>query len=157
MDSFKQISLLGLRLSLGWLMFYAGITKILNPEWSAEGFLKSANTFPDFYAWFAKPEILPYTNFLNEWGLTVVGALLVLGLGVRIASIIGIFLMALYYFPSLDFPYIGQSYIVDSHIIYIFGFLALIAYSSDQILSLGRRIIALPMLKNMPFLKGILE
>lgn len=49
MTQFQKISLFLLRISIGWLMFYAGITKVLNPEWSAAGYLKGAKTFVVFY------------------------------------------------------------------------------------------------------------
>lgn len=45
----EPISLLLLRATLGWLFFYAGLTKVLNPAWSAAGYLNGAKTLPDFY------------------------------------------------------------------------------------------------------------
>jgi thiosulfate dehydrogenase (quinone) large subunit len=123
-----------LRVSLGWLMFYAGITKVLNPEWSAGGYLRSAKTFSGLYQWFAQPEILPTINFLNEWGLTLLGVALILGVGVRLASAPGALLMILYYVPILEFPYIStHSYIVDEHIIYASVFLLLGALGAGRV------------------------
>ncbi len=118
MTKFQKISLFLLRISLGWLMFYAGITKVLNPSWSAAGYLNSAKTFHSLFAWFASPNILPVTNFLNQWGLTLLGASLILGIFVRFSSALGMALMFLYYLPILDFPIAGRSYIIDEHIIY---------------------------------------
>ena len=126
------------RISLGWLFFYAGITKILDPNWSAQGFLGSAKTFPDLYAWFASPANINWVNFLNEWGLTLIGVALILGVFTKWASIAGILMMLLYYFPGLDFPYIDHGFIVDQHIIYIFLF-ALIA-STKQTFALDNRL-----------------
>ena len=68
MNTFQKISLFLLRVSMGWFIFYAGITKVLNPEWSAAGYLKGAKTFVSFYEWLLQPNILPSINFLNEWG-----------------------------------------------------------------------------------------
>lgn len=122
-----KLSLLGLRVSLGWLFLYAGVTKILNPEWTAAGFLKGAQTFPDLYAWFAAAENIAWVNLLNEWGLTLIGISLIFGLWVRWSALFGIVIMALYYLPGLNFPYVGEhSLLVDEHIIYIFAFLTLI-------------------------------
>lgn len=120
MTQAQKISLFLLRITIGWLMFYAGITKVLNPEWSAAGYLSNAKTFSSFFQWFADPAILPYTNFINEWGLTLLGVSLILGVFVRLSSIFGIALMLLYYFPVLEFPYIpgAHAFIVDEHIIY---------------------------------------
>jgi len=104
---------------MGWLMFYAGITKILNPTWSAAGYLKGAKTFTGFYQWLLSPDILPTINFVNEWGLALLGVSLIFGVFVRLSSVLGAVLMLLYYFVILDFPHPNAfSYIVDEHVIY---------------------------------------
>jgi len=115
-----------LRLVTGWLMFYAGITKILDPNWSAVGYLKGARTFAGFYQWLAQPGLIGVVNFMNEWGLTILGVSLILGIGVRLSSILGAILMLLYYFPVADFPFVEHGFIVDDHIIYaaVLAFLA---------------------------------
>jgi len=100
-------------------MFYAGITKILNPTWSAAGYLKGAKTFTGFYQWLLSPDILPTINFVNEWGLALLGVSLIFGVFVRLSSVLGAVLMLLYYFVILDFPHPNAfSYIVDEHVIY---------------------------------------
>ena len=109
-----------LRISLGILMFYAGITKLMNPNWSAAGYLRSAKTFGSFYQSLTGPAVIPVVNFINEWGLTLLGISLILGIGVRLSSLLGSAMLLLYYLPILHFPYVGdRSYIVDEHIIYI--------------------------------------
>ena len=114
-----KISLALLRISMGWLMLYAGITKIIDSEWSAQGFLRGAKTFPDLYKWFLLPQNLPWVDFANEWGLTLLGISLITGALVRYSSPLGAILMLLYYFAGLDFPYPNEhSLIVDEHIIY---------------------------------------
>ena len=120
MTFLQKFTLILLRLSLGWMMFWAGITKILDPSWSAAGYLTTAKTFPGFFAWLTQPDILPVVNLVNEWGLTLLGISLILGLGVRLSSILGSILMLLYYLPIVQFPYPNpHSYIVDEHVIYI--------------------------------------
>lgn len=121
MTRFQKISLFLLRISVGWMFFYAGITKVLNPNWSAVGYLKGAKTLTGFYQWLIQPNILPTINFLNEWGLTLLGISLILGVFVRLGSLLGAALMFLYYLPILDFPYPNpHSFLVDEHIIYAF-------------------------------------
>lgn len=125
----KRIATIFIQISVGWLMFYAGVTKILNPAWSAEGYLKGAKTFSKFYTSLASPSMLPITNFINEWGLTIIGVALLTGIMVRWASIGGAALMILYYLPILEFPKVGEhGYIVDEHIVYIGVFLMLIGF-----------------------------
>lgn len=114
------------RVGLGWLIFYAGLIKVLDPKWSAKEYLMAAKTFPEFYRSLALDNIIAITNFLNEWGLILIGTSLMLGLFVRISTIFGALLMLLYYFPILNFPYAGKFYyIVDDHIIYALAFLTL--------------------------------
>lgn len=109
-----------LRLALGWLMFYAGITKVLQAGWSAESYLRGAKTLPELFLWFAQPGVLPIINFVNEWGLTLLGVSLILGVFVRLSSVLGAILMLLYYLPIAQFPIVGErSYIVDEHVMYI--------------------------------------
>ena len=126
-----------LRVALGWVMLYAGITKVLNPHWSAAGYLKGAQTWHGLYAWFGQPALLPVVNFLNEWGLTLLGVSLILGVFVRLGSVLGAILMLLYYFPVLDFPMVGeQGYIVDEHIVYMLVLLWLAAVRAGRVCGL---------------------
>lgn len=132
MSNFQKLSLLFLRLALGWLFFYAGITKVLDPNWSAASYLKAAKTFTPLYQWFSSPENINWVNFLNEWGLTLVGLSLIFGLFLRIGAASGILIMLLYYIPILNFPYVGKgttSFLVDQHFIFILVLLLLIAFT----------------------------
>jgi thiosulfate dehydrogenase [quinone] large subunit len=139
MTQFQKISLFFLRVATGWMMLYAGITKIINPAWSAEGYLKGAKTFTGFYQWLAGPGILPAVNFVNEWGLTLLGVSLILGIGVRLSSVLGAVLMLLYYFPVLDFPYPNpHSYLVDEHIIYTLVLLLLASFRAGRVWGLEK-------------------
>lgn len=129
----KRVSLFLLRMALGWLFFYAGITKVLDPNWTSLGYLKGANTFSSFYGWLASPDILPIVDLLNEWGLTLIGLTLILGIWVRFSAVLGILMMVLYYFPTLDFPYPNShSFIVDDHLIYVAGLLVLVYFRAGD-------------------------
>ncbi|MDP4001432.1 MAG: DoxX family protein [bacterium] len=133
MNKLKRISLFVLRSGLGWVFFCAGITKVLNPAWSAEKFLQGAKTFPELFNWFASPGMLPITNFMNEWGLTLLGVSLILGIFVRWSAPLGVLLMALYYLPVLQFPYPNaNSFIVDEHIIYIAVLIVLVVFRTGN-------------------------
>src|SRR3989344_6784139 len=108
-----------IRIAMGWFMFYAGVTKIIDPQWSAVGYAKSAKTLTSMYNFFASPGQIDWVNFVNKWGLTLIGLSLILGIGVRLSSSLGAVLMMFYYIPALNFPYAGDhGYIVDEHIIY---------------------------------------
>lgn len=128
------MSLFFLRVALGWMYLYAGASKIMDPAWSAEGYLKSAKTFPSLYQWFASPGVLPVINLLNEWGLFLVGAFLLLGIFTRQMAMLAMGLMALYYLPILQFPYVGKNFfLVDDHIIFIAALYVLISHRAGRI------------------------
>lgn len=128
-----------LRISLGWFFFYTGITKVLNPNWSATGYLNSAKTFPELYSWLAGAQNIGWVNLLNEWGLTLVGVALILGIFVRWASWGGILLMAMYYLPALQFPYAGTTgFLVDNHVIFSLVFLLFFFSKAGQFWGLDR-------------------
>lgn len=137
-DNCIGVSVFLLRVSLGCLFFYAGLSKILDPEWTAAGFLTASKTFPSFYGWFASATNIVWVDFLNQWGLFLVGLALIFGLFTRIASFSAIFLMLLYYFPGLDFPYVDHGYLIDDHIIYIFSLLLLISLRGGQYYGLDK-------------------
>ncbi len=143
---------------MGWMFFYAGITKVLNPEWSAGGFLNNAKTFAGFYKLLASPGMLTITNFINEWGLTLLGVSLFFGIGIRWSSKLGALLMILYYLPNLDFPYPNEhAYIVDEHIIYIAALLLVGSLASSQVLSLGKWLGNLPACSRYPWLRKLIS
>jgi thiosulfate dehydrogenase [quinone] large subunit len=126
----QKLIIFVLRISIGWVFFYAGITKLLNPSWTAAGYLASAKTFSGFYQWLASPDLIAVVNSLNEWGLILIGTCLILGIFVRLASVFGSLIMLLYYFPILIFPKVGtNAFIIDEHIIYI---LVLLLLASKQ-------------------------
>ena len=114
-----------LRVLLGWLFFYAGVTKILDASWTATGFLESAKTFSGFYSFLAHPLLIGLVNVANEWGLTLIGLALIFGFWVRIASLLGIIMMILYYFAANNLPLVANGFLVDQHIIYAAALLVL--------------------------------
>ena len=41
----KHSALLLLRLGIGWYFLYAGVTKLIDPAWTAGGYIKGAQGF----------------------------------------------------------------------------------------------------------------
>lgn len=126
-DAFAQGSCQGiapfaallLRLTLGLLFFFAGWFKLIADDWSAAGYLQNA-TGP-FASWFQSLSGNGFVDFLNMWGLTLVGIALILGFLVRTASFFGIIMMTLYYLA--DFVGNTAHGLIDEHIVYIVAFL----------------------------------
>ncbi len=157
MSKWEKLSLLILRLSIGWVYLYAGITKVLDSEWTAAGYLKAAKTFPELYAWFASGANIEWVNFLNQWGLTLIGAALILGVAVRFASYGGVLITLLYYFPVLVFPKVSaHAYIIDDHIIYALVFLVLAAFGAGRVWGLDSWVESGKLVHRFPWLLKLL-
>lgn len=140
MEKYQKALLAILRITIGWLFFHAGIVKVLNANWSAGGFLNNAKNFEGFFHWLASPALLPVTNFVNEWALTLLGVSLILGLFVRVSAPLGALLMLFYYLP-LDFPKPDMnSYIVDEHIVYALVLLYLAAANAGKFWGLDDKV-----------------
>jgi len=92
-------SLVILRVAIGWHFLYEGIIKIMNPNWSSIGSLMdSKGLFAGlFHSIAGNPALLNIMDFINMWGLILIGAGLIVGLFTRIASIAGMVLLAFYY------------------------------------------------------------
>jgi thiosulfate dehydrogenase [quinone] large subunit len=87
-----------LRVAVGVLFFLAGFAKM--SDWSAAGYL--ANATGPLSGWFQSLAGNPTVDFLNVWGLTLIGVALIIGLMVRPASFFGAILMVLYYLSDLE-------------------------------------------------------
>ncbi len=139
MSTYQKVSLFLLRLSAGALFFYAGITKVFDSSWTAAGYIGQTKHFVPFFQWVASPSMIGITNFVNEWGLTILGVSLIIGLFVRYTAWIGIVLMALYYLV-LPFPMPNtHALVVDEHIIYICALLVLAAYNAGSVWGLDAK------------------
>lgn len=120
------------------MFFYAGITKVLDPSWTAKGYISGAKLLPEFYSYLLKPDILPLVDLANKWGLTLIGVALIIGFFSRVSAILGAVLMLLYYLPILDFPHPNaHAYIVDEHVVYIFALLVLASLNSGKVWGIG--------------------
>ena len=108
----QKILLVALRLAIGWHFLYEGLVKLVNPNWTSAGYLlDSAGFLKSFYFNLAaNPGTLKVVDFLNIWGLILIGLGLILGAFTRVAIISGIVLMAFYYLSHP--PFVGLKYAV---------------------------------------------
>jgi len=98
-----------LRILIGWHFLYEGIVKLLSPAWTAEYYLLGSNwIFAGLFHWMASsPYVLAVVDFLNVWGLILIGLSLFIGLFVRWSSIFGAVLL-LFYFLAYP-PILGHT------------------------------------------------
>jgi uncharacterized membrane protein YphA (DoxX/SURF4 family) len=116
----QSIFLVLLRILIGWHLLYEGIAKLLIPEWSAEAYLLNSRwVFAPVFHWMASTEgILATVDFLNIWGLIIIGFLLIPGLFTRYFAIGGMVLLGLYYIANP--PFIGTDFGIPREGHYLF-------------------------------------
>ncbi|OGG37551.1 hypothetical protein A2110_02360 [Candidatus Jorgensenbacteria bacterium GWA1_54_12] len=136
----ETLTVLLLRFGMGWVMLYSGISKIVNPYWTAAPYLESAHHMQRFFLWLASPENIVWVDFINKWGVLLIGIALIIGFAVRYASWFGILAMLLYYLPALEFPYValGKWFLVSEHIIFALVFFELIGTRAGEVWGVDR-------------------
>src|SRR3954467_14916533 len=102
LSSAAMVAITVLRVLVGWHFLYEGIAKLTSPSWSAVGYLKvSRGPFSGVFKYLAShPNLLANADLVTMWGLTIVGALLILGLFTRLASLAGIGFVLLFYLAN---------------------------------------------------------
>ena len=99
-----------LRIFIGWHLMYEGIAKLLTPDWTSAGYLENSRwLFSGIFHTLAGSEgALQVVDFLNIWGLILIGIALLLGFLTRYVSIAGMALLSLYYLANP--PFIGMDF-----------------------------------------------
>jgi thiosulfate dehydrogenase [quinone] large subunit len=141
--------LVSLRVLIGWHFLYEGLAKLMNPNWSSVGYLlDSEGFFKEFYISLASnPTTLGVVDFLNVWGLILIGLGLILGLFTRISTFAGVLLLALYYFshpPCVGFKYAlpmeGSYLIVNKILIEMIALVVLFVFPTGKRIGIDRLI-----------------
>jgi thiosulfate dehydrogenase [quinone] large subunit len=140
-------SLVILRVVVGWHFLYEGIVKLLNPNWSSLGYLMdSKGLFAGvFHSIAGNPALLNVMDFINMWGLILIGAGLIVGLFSRIASIAGIVLLAFYYLShpaiigvSFAMPTEGSYLWVNKNLIELLTLWVIMLFPTSKIIGMDR-------------------
>jgi len=135
-----------LRLVVGWHLLYEGVSKVLTPGWTSGWYLRYSRwVLADFFGWIvSNPGILKVVDFLNIWGLILIGLGLMLGCLTRLAAFFGILLLSLYYmayppFGGLDFGTVseGQYLIINKNLIEIIVLTLIAFHPSRKLFSIG--------------------
>lgn len=133
-----RVPILFLRLGIGWVFFYAGWSKVITyftaaADWTAAGFLSHLDgPFGNLFSSLASNTIIDY---LNAYGLLLVGCALLLGVLVRWSAFWGIVLMLLYYLAG--FPP-ENAFVVDQHVIYSLVLVFLAAVGGGRVWGLDK-------------------
>lgn len=106
MEKYTKYFLTALRIVAGWHFLYEGISKLMTPGWTAKMYLMGSNwLFSDlFHTMAASPGMIKAVDFLNIWGLILIGLSLITGLLVRWSSAAGSLLLLFYFLAYPPLP-----------------------------------------------------
>lgn len=150
-----QFAVVSLRLVTGWILFYSGITKVLDPEWTASGYLMHAipkgNPFMGIWPMLAG---MPLVDILFQWGLTLVGLGLILGGFTRWNAFRGSVMMLLIWTSSLP---LEHGILIDEHIVYITVLVGLSALHAGNIVGLDSILKSTRLVKNNAWVQYLMD
>lgn len=132
--------LVTLRVFIGWYFLYEGLAKVLSPKWTAYGYLMdSKGLFAPLFRMIAEnPDLMTIADFINIWGLTLIGLLLILGLFEKAGYVGAALLLTLYYLshpPLLNVAYLlrpeGSYLWVDKNLIMLAATIVLLYFPTS--------------------------
>ena len=146
---FQTTVLVAFRIIIGWHFFYEGLAKLTNPYWSSASYLADSQWWLRglFIEIAASPAAVSVVDFLNVWGLILIGLGLMLGVLTRTAAVAGVVLLALYYIAAPPFaaysyamPAEGSYLVVNKVLIELVALLVLLAFPTGKSWGLDRLI-----------------
>ncbi|ARS89831.1 DoxX family protein [Natrarchaeobaculum aegyptiacum] len=163
-ETWVGYSLLSLRLVMAYVFLSAGISKLFDPEWTAEGYLVHAlpegNPFAPFFAvmadgwlWLVDP--------LNVWGQVLIGIALLVGGFVRLAAFGGALMMLLYWLTQFEgglaagLP-VENGYIVTYHLVYALIIFGIAAFGAGRIFGIDAKLEQTDVVRQNPALRFLL-
>jgi uncharacterized membrane protein YphA (DoxX/SURF4 family) len=134
-----------LRIVIGWHFLYEGIAKLFNPTWSSTAYLMESKwLFSGFFHWLISNNTsLQIVDFLNIWGLIIIGVCLFIGCFTRVASIAGALLLLMYYLANPPFmpssiPSTSHFYIINYNLIEAVVLIVIAMFPADYLWSIQR-------------------
>lgn len=156
------VSLLSMRLVMGWVFLQAGLDKLFDPGWTAAGYLQNAvhpgNPLGDLWTSMAGS---PLVDALVVWGLTLIGLALLAGALVRFSAFWGAVMMLFFWASSLQggiaegLP-LENGWIVDSHVVYVVLLFGLGAFGAGRIVGVDRWLEETDVVREHPWLLYLL-
>jgi uncharacterized membrane protein YphA (DoxX/SURF4 family) len=138
-----------LRILVGWHFLYEGIIKLMTPGWTSKLYLMGSTwLFSGIFQKMAESQlIVSIVDFLNIWGLILIGISLFIGLAVRWSSIAGAILLLFYFvaYPPIPGHTFGTategSYLwVNKNLIELALLTVFAVFSSDSFFGIDRMI-----------------
>lgn len=160
-------SVLGLRVVMAWIFLQAGLEKLLDDGWSAQGYIDPNsgfgvtpdNPFADLFT--SMVDSVGMVDPLVIYGQLLIGLALLLGILVRWSAFWGFVMLLLFWMASLQgglaegLP-VEHGYVVNSDIVYMLLLFGLGAVGAGRILGLDAYLEDLPVVERNPWLRYLL-
>ena len=133
-----------LRMAIGWHLLYEGLTKALDPTWTAAGYLQSA-TGPlagIYHALAANDTLLTIVNFMNIWLLILIGIGLLTGFYTKLSQLAGLVLLLSYYlshppvFTEPGFFREGSYFVISKDFLEMLSLILLMFFPTGKVLGI---------------------
>ncbi|NDP21266.1 MAG: DoxX family membrane protein [Paludibacter sp.] len=143
----QLFALVTLRTLIGWYFLYEGLIKLFNSNWTSLGYLKDSKGWfaPAFNLLTSDKWLMTLVDFINIYGLLIIGLFLILGFFARYAEIASIIFLSLYYLshpPLIDVNYMlpteGSYLWVDKNLIILCAVVVLMLFPSSKLVGLDR-------------------
>ena len=145
-STLQIFGLTALRVLIGWHFLYEGLVKVFTPDWTAYWYLSnSVGPASGIFKMMAdNSTILKIVDYLNMWGLVIVGLGLFLGLFARYCKVLGIMLLFLYYIAYPPFAAFsiestvveGNYWVVNKILIEMAAIFVLLLFPSSHVTGL---------------------
>ncbi len=136
-----------LRITIGWILLWAFFDKLFGLSFTTEsesawindgsptkGFLEFGTSGP-FADMFSSLAGIAVVDWLFMLGLGLIGASLILGIGIRVATTTGILLFLMMWMANLP-P--EHNPLISEHIVYVFALWGILSANEDQKIGLGQ-------------------
>lgn len=160
-------SMLALRLVMAWVFLQAGLEKLLNPEWSAEGYISpetqfgvtEANPLAGTFAELSANAAL--IDPLVVWSQVLIGVALLIGVLVRLAVFFGAVQLFMFWLASLQGGLLAglpveHGWVVNSDIVYILLLFGIGAWGAGRVLGIDAMLEETAIVRNNPWLRYLL-
>jgi len=165
------------RMFAGWLFLFASLSEVHNPAFMTTHVvpvLSHPGAFHPFFSIFAASALLPVVTVLVSYGHLLIGLSLLSGLMIRVSASAAIGLLMLYWLAAIDLPGFavaghpissavfafrifkyGAGLVFDTHILYSFILLYLIAGRAGHVVGLDGWVVKRPVLMRYRGLRAL--
>ncbi len=157
MHSSSVLFLILLRVIMGGMMLFAGLSKYVGDGFDASGYLMNvdaASPVSGIYAWMASiPVVIDSINIIIPLTQVLIGVALITGAMVRLAAFGGAIQMLMFYLGGWEGEILAM---FDYTLIYAILFFAIGSFAAGRVLGIDKKLEQLNLVKKYPKLKYFL-